>query len=51
LDEKEFRTNGRGHRVESSFVAPSELAAGKPPPEGYTLEPWSRVFLEKKLLP
>ena len=51
LDEKEFRTNGRGHRVESSFVNPSELAAGKEPPEGYTLEPWSRAFLEKKWLP
>jgi hypothetical protein len=51
LDEKEFRTNGRGHRVESSFVSLSELASGELPPEGYILEPWSRVFLEKKWLP
>jgi hypothetical protein len=51
LDEKEFRTNGRGHLVESRFVSLRELASGKPPPEGYTLEPWSRAFLEKKWLP
>jgi hypothetical protein len=51
LDEREFRTNGRGHLVESSFVNVDELGPGKAPPEGYTLEAWSREFLMKKWLP
>jgi hypothetical protein len=51
LDEREFRTNGRGHLVESSFVSLAELKAGKAPPGGYNLEAWSRELLAKKWLP
>ncbi|RYZ09248.1 MAG: hypothetical protein EOO73_05675 [Myxococcales bacterium] len=51
LDEREFRTNGRGYRVESSFVGVGELTAGSAPPPGYILEEWSREFLAKKWLP
>jgi hypothetical protein len=51
LDEREFRTNGRGHLVESSFVSLAELKAGKAPPGGYNLEAWSGELLAKKWLP
>jgi hypothetical protein len=51
LDEKEFRTNGRGHLVKSSFVEPPQLAAGTGTPQGYTLEAWSRAFLTNNWLP
>lgn len=51
LDEREFRTNGRGYLVQSSFVDPATLTSGTAPPKGYTLEAWSRAFLEKNWLP
>jgi predicted ATPase len=50
LDEKEFRTNGRGHLVHSSFVDAGELAAGTALPQGCKLEAWSGEFLAKKWL-
>jgi predicted ATPase len=51
LDEREFRTNGRGYLVESSFVPVETLRAGTTPAQGYTLESWSGAFLTKKWLP
>jgi predicted ATPase len=51
LDEKEFRTNGRGHRRESSFVAPHELSPGNLQAKGYTVEQWSLEVLKAKWLP
>ncbi len=51
LDEKEFRTNGRGYRRESSFVAPHELSPGNLLSKGYTVEQWSLEVLKAKWLP
>jgi predicted NUDIX family phosphoesterase len=51
LDEREFRTNGRGYLVKSSFMDAASLTAGTSPPKGYTLEVWSRAFLNKNWLP
>ncbi|HEX2876156.1 MAG TPA: hypothetical protein VHP33_33120 [Polyangiaceae bacterium] len=51
LDEKEFRTNGRGYRRESSFVAPRELSPGNLLSKGYTVEQWSLEVLKAKWLP
>ncbi|HKY35867.1 MAG TPA: hypothetical protein VJN18_08010 [Polyangiaceae bacterium] len=51
LDEKEFRTNGRGYRRESSFVAPRELSPGNLQSKGYTVEQWSLEVLKAKWLP
>jgi hypothetical protein len=51
LDDKEFRTNGKGHRRESSFVRVRELSAGKPEGTGYRLDQWSIGALKKKWLP
>jgi len=46
LDEKSFKTNGRGYRLESSFAAPSELSADRAREKGYTVEEWSRRILD-----
>lgn len=51
LDEKEFRTNGRGYKRESSFVAPDELSPGNLRSKGYTVEQWSLEVLKAKWLP
>lgn len=51
LDEKEFRTNGRGYRRESSFVRPAELTPGNRQAKGYTVEQWSLEILKQKWLP
>jgi hypothetical protein len=51
LDEKEFRTNGRGYKRESSFVAPDELTPGNLRSKGYTVEQWSLEVLKAKWLP
>lgn len=51
LDEKEFRTNGRGHKVESSFTRLGEIEPDTSESKGYTLEPWSVALLEAKWLP
>lgn len=51
LDEKEFRTNGRGYNRRSSFMAEAELAAGGAGAKGYTLEQWSEEILKAKWLP
>lgn len=51
LDEKEFRTNGRGYNRRSSFMTESELAAGGAGEKGYTLEQWSEELLKAKWLP
>lgn len=51
LDEKGFRTNGRGYRRESSFVRRAELSADTMRAKGYTLEEWSLAVLKEKWLP
>jgi hypothetical protein len=51
LDEREFRTNGRGHTLKSSFVARSELTPDKVRAARYALEDWSLELLTKKWVP
>lgn len=50
-DDKEFRTNGRGYRRESSFVRRAELRPDTLRAKGYTLEEWSHAVLNEKWLP
>lgn len=50
LDEKNFKTNGRGYRLESSFVPPEELHAARGEEKGYTVEGWSRIILDNRWL-
>lgn len=47
LDEKNFKTNGRGYELESSFVRANEVSGDSQPLKGYTLEEWSTLILEK----
>jgi predicted ATPase len=51
LDEKQFKTNGRGYSLHSSFARPEDLADDTTGDRGYTLEEWSRVLLEESWLP
>jgi hypothetical protein len=46
LDEKQFKTNGRGHWMKSFFVRPADLGTGDRGENDYTLEEWSRLWLE-----
>jgi hypothetical protein len=50
LDERQFKTNGRGYRVENSFVRPAQLGHDEGERRGYTLEEWSRLIHEAKWL-
>jgi thymidylate kinase len=45
LAERQFKTNGRGYPMKSSFVDPAQLAHDGPPEKGYTLEKWSHLVL------
>ena len=51
LDEKEFRTNGRGHTLKSSFVSRNELTPDKVRAARYALEDWSLELLAKNWVP
>jgi thymidylate kinase len=51
LEEKEFKTNGRGHTLKSSFVRRSALSPDKIAAGRYALEDWSRELLKKKWVP
>lgn len=47
LDEKDFKTNGRGYRLESSFVTSRQIAAARLKEKGYTVEDWSELILRE----
>ena len=46
LDEKNFKTNGRGYRLESSFAAPAELSDEIVRKKDYRVEGWSKRILD-----
>ncbi len=50
LDERQFKTNGRGYLVKNSFVEPARLLRDEPANRDYTLEEWSRWILNEKWL-
>ena len=50
LDERQFKTNGRGYLVKNSFVEPTRLNSDEHTKRDYTLEEWSRMILNAKWL-
>ena len=51
LDEREFKTNGRGRSTKNAFVREEELVPDSEALKGYTLESWSQEFLNRRWFP
>ncbi len=51
LNERDFKTNGRGRSTKNAFVGPDELTPDGGALKGYTLESWSQEFLTQRWFP
>lgn len=51
LNERSFKTNGRGRSTENLFVRPDQLTPDSVALKGYRLESWSQEFLAQRWFP